>query len=79
MENKKYKVLIEVPEGWFDIESPIGWGSVKIRDEVTRQIKEAVIEQFISKVKLPKIKPIDTKEIRDLIKERMVDKILNTN
>lgn len=75
MKNNKFKIYIEVPEGWFDTESPTGWASKTIRDEAVKAIKEAVIEQFISQVELPDIF-IPPAELREAVKNRMADEII---
>lgn len=73
-----YKIYIEVPDNWFDIESPTGWGAMRTRDIVHEKIKEEVVKQFISKVELPEI-TIPQSELREAIKERMVDEIMKKN
>lgn len=75
---KTFKVLLEVDEDWFDVDSPLLWKSIKVRDEARQELKEAMVEQIIKKMKVPKI-TIPQAELRKAVKERMVDKIMNVD
>ena len=68
------KVYLEVLDNWIDVESPTLWVSASIRDLATHAIKEAVVEQLISRTELPNI-TIPEEEIRAALKERVVDQL----
>ena len=70
------KVLIEIPDNWFDFESPLGLASYTIKQRLDSLLLEALKEQYISKVKLPKIK-ISNKELKKAIIDKMAERALN--
>ena len=74
MSKKTFKVLIEIPEDWFDIDSPILYASAKIRDEARQAVKDAIIEQYLSKIVLPDIQ-ISRDELKEVLLNRMADSI----
>lgn len=67
-----YKIYIEVPDGWFDTASPIGWSSRTIRDTAYEAIKNEVTKQMIEKIKLPEI---PMQEIMKEVKARIIEKL----
>lgn len=71
---KTIRVLIEIPENWFDIDSPALYISRKIKDEARDLIKEAIVEQYLSKVEMPDIK-VSEKELKLTILNRMADTV----
>lgn len=71
---KTIRVLLEVPEDWFDLDSPILYASRKIQEDARHAIKEAIIEQYVAKVEMPDIQ-ISKEELKAVILERMADSV----
>ena len=69
------KIYLEVPDNWIDADSPFIFASGTIRDMAMHAIKQAVIEQYVSKIELPEIN-IPESELREALKERMVDDLI---
>ena len=68
---KTIKVLIEIPEKWIDLDnSPLGWVSTTVRDMVKQQLKEQIIEYYISRMDTPEIKVS-----KEEVKMRIIDKL----
>jgi hypothetical protein len=74
---KNIKVFLEIPEDYIDAESPILFASIEIKRQVERQLKDALVEQYLPNIKLPEIK-IDPAEVKDrmlqILAERALDK-----
>lgn len=67
--------MVEIPEKWIDLEnSPMGWASQKVRDIIESRIQTALVQQYLSKAKLPEIK-IPEKELREAVKRAIVDRL----
>jgi hypothetical protein len=68
---KTYRIIIEVPENWIDADSPIIWASHSIYDEAKSQIKDAVVQQYLSKITLPEM-VFTPEELREAVKAKIV-------
>lgn len=71
----KIRVLFELDENWIDFESPMGIVGWTLREELHRTLKEALIEQLISKTELPAI-TISKEELKKAVIDRMADKLV---
>lgn len=72
---KELKVYISIPEDWIDSESPTMWAATTIRDMAKEEIKKAVIEQYITKITLPKIE-IKAEEVKDRMLTLLAERAL---
>lgn len=78
LKEKKIRVLIEIPEKWFDADSPLGFASYSMKQMVENQLKEALTEEYIKKVTLPKIK-FSKEEIKDRILTLLAERAMQSN
>jgi hypothetical protein len=73
---KTIRVLIEIPEKWVDFESPLGFITGSIRQMVERQVKDAIVEQYIAQMEIPEI-TVTAEEVKDrmltILAERALD------
>lgn len=67
---KTFKVYLEIPENWIDVESPILWASRSIADTAKQMVLDALIDQYLTKVTLPEIT-----WTRDEVKAKIIDKL----
>lgn len=75
-DGKKIRVLIEIPERWYDLdESPIGWLSTSLRDEVRSILKQAIVQEYLDNFELPDI-DIDRKELRQAITAQLANRLI---
>lgn len=72
---KLVRVLIEIQENWVDFESPLGFASSLIKDEVERKIHTVLVEQYVKKIKLPDLK-ITKKELKKAVINKMAEEAL---
>ena len=72
---KDIKVYLSVPSEWIDIGSPTLWVSRTIMETARQEIQNAIVAQYVSKIKLPKIK-ISNKELKKAILNKMAEKAL---
>jgi hypothetical protein len=72
------KIFIEVPDNWFDIDSPSLYASRDIANQVKEQVKEQVAEQYIKKIKLPRLN-ITNKELRKAVLNKMAERAIEQN
>jgi len=72
---KTMRVLIEMPSNWWDFDSPTGLASFHIKQMVERQLKDALVEQYLAKVELPAIR-ITAAEIKDRMLTLLAERVL---
>ena len=72
---KTMRVLIEMPSNWWDFDSPTGLASFHIKQIVERQLKHALVEQYLAKVELPAIR-ITAAEIKDRLLTLLAERAL---
>lgn len=70
------KVLIELPDNWFDAESPLGLASYSIRQMAEKVLREAFEEHIIAHTKIPKIK-ISANELKQKVLEEMAKRAID--
>lgn len=72
---KNIKVFLEIPEDYIDIESPILWVGRSVKDSVESKLKDAFVEQYLTKITLPEIK-ISPEEIKDRMLQILAERAL---
>jgi hypothetical protein len=73
---KTIRVLIEMPSNWWDFEHPMGLATWTVRQMVEQKIEDALVEQYLSQVKLPKL-DISKEEIRSRMIDKLAEKALD--
>lgn len=73
---KTIKVYFEIPTKWVDIESPTFFTHDTLKKRLHDALLEALSEQYLSKVEMPKIE-VTKKELKDAVIERMAQEIID--
>ena len=78
MSDKKIKIYLEVPEKWFDLDSPIPLRLETIRDAVGRELIDKAVEEILGKTELPII-TISEAEIKNRMLDILAKRALEKN
>lgn len=74
-DEKKIRILIKVPENWIDIDSPTLFAGRSIYDMAVKEVKQAVVEQYLKEITLPKVR-ISAEELKDRMIQILAERAL---
>lgn len=69
------KVMFELPDHWVDFESPLGIVGLTLKEELSKALRDVLIEKYLKNMKMPRI-VIKQAELKKEVLRQMAQKII---